>query len=524
MTPPVYVAILFLLTIVVAAIVYVVTSRKQSTKEFFSEGVPKSDSDRIAGIISTALGREAQSTEITTYYLSETSGDGDLNRLLASWKELDQLTAQREATGGGAATSTAENTVISVFYKVLKRVPTDAEKAVYAELIESGDLTADTLTIALEDSEAFKQMKKEAAAANTLMDTREHSMSHDERMRIKERLERSKDIIDVFEKVLRRMPSDHELARYRDQEGASMTTADIERHLESTEEYKRTQKMQSNMVHADLPGNLTEAQLRLHVTELYEKVHGSGARLSAKLFQFLKIKYVEYNLNDDRLLSLIQKIKDHDSGSSSSSSMPPLPTPMPASLPPLPQVQVQAPVQTPAPPAPAPVSAPANVTVRAPAPAPAPPAVISPSPFAAAPAPVSLSAVSAPSPVMEAYQDKYPATGSHALLEHVEAFDDKVDAQSAPCVDYNSASKLSEFMTDRNVDHLKNTCVRNTFYLDKDASIFPPLPSDNRKAASDVEPFQSRTQRKVHGTDLEAARDTKVGSILPRFIYKELDD
>ena len=96
--------------------------------------------------------------------------------------------------------------------------------------------------------------------------------------------------------------------------------------------------------------------------------------------------------------------------------------------------------------------------------------------------------------------------------------------------DYRSRNGLAEYQTDRNMDELRSSCVRNTYYLnaDDDMVLFPEFKWDvpqKRPPAcvgggASVQPMAEQTA--LIGTLLSDAENTRVGSMLPNFVYKEL--
>ena len=70
--------------------------------------------------------------------------------------------------------------------------------------------------------------------------------------------------------------------------------------------------MQTNQVNAELPGNITDQQVTLDVRTVYKDVYGQDAMPSAQLEPFLKSKYIEYDVDKDKLKKLIIFLQQMD--------------------------------------------------------------------------------------------------------------------------------------------------------------------------------------------------------------------
>lgn len=126
-------------------------------------------------------------------------------------------------------------------------------------------------------------------------------------MKLKERVEIYRNIIDVYEKILQRVPIIMELNyyAYRKTTDKSFDIQKLETILTSSNEYKIIEKNQSNVVNFELKGNITDAQLKYEVVALYKFALGVDTDPSYELEQFLKKKYVDYQMEKDKLVRLI---------------------------------------------------------------------------------------------------------------------------------------------------------------------------------------------------------------------------
>jgi hypothetical protein len=94
---------------------------------------------------------------------------------------------------------------------------------------------------------------------------------------------------------------------------------------------------------------------------------------------------------------------------------------------------------------------------------------------------------------------------------------------------HRSKNSLAEYVGKRNIDTLETSCARNSYFLnaDDDMVLIPSMqwevpqrqPPLCHGSCGDVQPLM--TQTSLIGTLLNDASDTKIGSIMPSFIYKE---
>jgi hypothetical protein len=126
-------------------------------------------------------------------------------------------------------------------------------------------------------------------------------------------LETYRQIINIYNNSLDRMPSKYELEFYENKiNKEGFTSNQLQSVLESSKEYYILQKNQTNIVNGQLPGNITDAQITLDVRGVYQRVYGSGTMPPENLEDFLKIKYTEYNVSKEKLYQFLLLIKSLD--------------------------------------------------------------------------------------------------------------------------------------------------------------------------------------------------------------------
>jgi hypothetical protein len=208
----------------------------------------------------------------------------------------------------------------TVFKTYLFRDPTNDEyKELSSKMINAGDLS--TLIAAIKEMQEYKQYKLTKLAGGDGKDALLDTVNVFESPLTKElsdidaheRLKVYKDVISVYNKVLDRVPNPKELSyyAYKILKDKDFTLLKLEQLLSGSKEYKILESNQTNVVNAELSGNITEAQIQYEIRRLYKSVF--NASIPNKEFEeFLKQKYIEYHLNDAKIVNLLLLIKNLD--------------------------------------------------------------------------------------------------------------------------------------------------------------------------------------------------------------------
>jgi hypothetical protein len=383
--------------------------------------------------------------------------------------------------------------------------------------------------------------KMSGMSSTSSSETRINKVVQDATMQ--QRTDMYREIINVYDTNLHRMPSMRELNyyTYRMLTDQAFNKRKLELILQASREYEIMQKNQTNVVNGHLEGDMTDAQITLKVRGLYEQVFDEQP--DAEIERFMKYKYREYELSDARLLGLLKMLKNLDErkidimsitmgGGNSGVTMEE-------------EAEIHSPLHN------------ANAKNKR------------ESQAASVNSHTSLTNTNNESRSFNASSTSHQPTIYHnnsriyniinPSQEELASILDKVtrennEEQKMPCINpydekyaykdelyetlkreqrvktkmtrhpdctwdknaeekelerqYRERNKLAEYQESRNLDEMRSSCARNTYFLNVDDE-FEEL----------VQPSQSE---QMLGTPLKDAQNTKVGSMLPRFLYKEL--
>jgi hypothetical protein len=114
------------------------------------------------------------------------------------------------------------------------------------------------------------------------------------------------EVIDVFNQILERNPNEKELSYFGT--FIRQSPSHLERMkiiLLQSNEYKNLQNLQSNMVHGQLLGGLTNKQITVMVKSIYKDM--SQTPLDDDTLRFLKKKFIEFKLDEPRFRRFIKR-------------------------------------------------------------------------------------------------------------------------------------------------------------------------------------------------------------------------
>ena len=119
-------------------------------------------------------------------------------------------------------------------------------------------------------------------------------------------------ILHVYEQNLGRLPNMKELNYYtfRMLTDKDFDIGRLEKILQASEEYRILVKNQVNTINAGMPGNITDAQITYEIRTLYKSLFDTIPSKDEE--EFLKIKFVDYQLDIERLRKLLLLLKATD--------------------------------------------------------------------------------------------------------------------------------------------------------------------------------------------------------------------
>lgn len=155
---------------------------------------------------------------------------------------------------------------------------------------------------------------------NTAMNTRMGKKGNKSRIRIQEgenakfkreltekekriqKLSAYQNIVDVYNKILLRNPSPNELGYYSDKiMNEGLQKEKLEDIIVNSKEYKRMTQSQTNLINKDIRRNITENEMYTKVDRLYR--NNFNIRADTTTLQHLKEVYVDLDLNEDNLVN-----------------------------------------------------------------------------------------------------------------------------------------------------------------------------------------------------------------------------
>jgi hypothetical protein len=98
----------------------------------------------------------------------------------------------------------------------------------------------------------------------------------------------------------------------------SFTLQKLSEVLLTSREHIILEKNQRNLVQGELLSNITERQLQIVIKELYKSIYQYEPDKAT--FNFLKVKFIEFNLNEEKLIVFIKDIKSAESSAASKST------------------------------------------------------------------------------------------------------------------------------------------------------------------------------------------------------------
>lgn len=191
--------------------------------------------------------------------------------------------------------------VHSMFVGLLNRDPTNKELKQYTQQLEEGKITVPELATHLEEQRADKKDKTShrELPKSSAKNTRDNHQTY-------------VDIINVYQAVLQRNPSEKELQHFYEKiRSASMDLKRLRFTLEGSDEYRILTMNQTNEVHSGLARGMTERQMHYWIVTVFAGIYGRNPTEGEEAF--LRYKMIAGNMDEYSLRKYVVRLKSLDS-------------------------------------------------------------------------------------------------------------------------------------------------------------------------------------------------------------------
>lgn len=401
--------------------------------------------------------------------------------------------------------------VTEIYKELYGADPKPAETAFYVKFFTNRETTPEYMKEIISTSAPTLQKTLKAGSLPLIPDTPQGTED---------------EVIAIFNEILERHPDAEELQYYSTFiKGNPANLEKMKVLLVQSNEYKRLQKLQNNTAYGYLLGGITDRQLTLMVVSVYNQVAGGGNKLDDDTMKFLKKKYLEFQLDENVFKKFVQDFVLFNSSAKTANNN---------------DKQVNSTTQQDA----NAIRANAAITDKLAQSGFETENKMTPSASSQVPQSAKQNTTAKTTdPAKEQYTNKEQQQCSADSKRNTIDTDKliKMIKENADCqfskngVDdkYRSEQSLASAVHDRNRDELKNICERNkTFskYHYEDMVLVPgqewTIPQKHPPVCYGSKgTYNPRIeQTALIGTLLGDAKDTEIGSIMPKFTYKEYYD
>ena len=205
--------------------------------------------------------------------------------------------------------------IVDTFHTVLGRDPYEFEVHLYRDYMKSPTDTKNIETKLMGSAEYKKGPRVDEPVQptqTTTLDKTQNVITFLQTMDLDERLKVYRGIVKIYETNLFRMPTMKELNyyTYRLKTDSTFSTDKLTQILQMSKEYKILEKNQTNLVNADMEGNITDAEVTLIVNNAYKSVYNTEP--TQEMEEFLKVKYIQYKMDNAKFLKLLKLLQSLD--------------------------------------------------------------------------------------------------------------------------------------------------------------------------------------------------------------------
>ena len=283
--------IVVLLFVIFLAGYLILTNSKAKVKEYFDDNeITGPDTQDISTQVSQIY-KEVYFTDIPqTTLASYTKNLNSTNFDAATFRKT--LTVER--------TGNVRDVIKSAYDKV-NRQPTQDELQNYTNAFMTNQMTTK------------EQLMDELRLSPEAISTKETRTAKQSTELTNDDYDMYKKIIDTYQKDLDRLPNSTELNHYFNlmKTDTKFTIDKLNEVLLASREHDILEKNQVNTVQGDLKGNINERQIQLMVVAIYKSVY--QVEPNAVTFQYLKTKFIEFELSEDKLINFVKQLKSAES-------------------------------------------------------------------------------------------------------------------------------------------------------------------------------------------------------------------
>jgi len=343
---------IFLVIIIALSIILHFHSRQKDLKEMFIANANDAYYDVIQRMYQQIKHRNPKSDEVRELR-KKMQNPNDRHTILEHFQETkDEKETIGEMLQGNENVSN-QDIIKELFKTHLLREPSKREMQTYKNILEEEDGNPERVITKIKRTKEYRNLNDKAmdsspSPSNTMHkyarvmphpdDSKKDCKKNKNIMDAVSQEEKAniyQDIVQMYDSVMRRLPTMHELDYYASKviktkgQDKPFDMDELRLILQSSKEYRMLVSTQTNAVNSEMPLNISEQQLNHEVREIYDRVlkrnpdldfinnkfsidnkvsakNKSSDNMEASFFQFLKDKYVEYELDELKLENLIK--------------------------------------------------------------------------------------------------------------------------------------------------------------------------------------------------------------------------
>jgi len=345
---------IFLVIIIALSLFLHFSSQQKDLKEMFIANANDAYFDVIQRMYRQIKHRDPKSEEVRKLR-KKMQNPNDRQSILEHFQETKDENEGIETIGEmlqGNEHLSNQDIIKELFKTHLLREPSKREMRTFINILEEEDGNPERIIIKIKRTKEYRNLNDNSvdsspSPSNTTQkyarvmphpdDSKKKRKKYTDIMNTVSKEEKAniyQDIVQIYDSIMRRLPTMFELDYYaskfidRKSQKTPFDMDELRRILQSSKEYRMLVNTQTNVVNSEMPLNISEQQLSHEVREIYDRTRNKNPDLhfinnafsidrkvsaknkdsdniDASFFQFLKDKYVEYELDDLKLENLI---------------------------------------------------------------------------------------------------------------------------------------------------------------------------------------------------------------------------